>query len=90
MYKKYAVIIGLIACALWLSGCASSRLETDYGTSHKLSLMNQILNPDAEKNLAPVEGIEGPAAKASVDKYTKSFQTEPPAQTFSYSMTPNK
>ena len=79
MYKKYVVIVGLIACAVWLSGCASTRLEMDYGTSHKLSKMNQTLNPDAEKNLTPVEGISGRAAQATVDKYNKSFEKTAPA-----------
>lgn len=85
MYKKYTAIIGLIVCVVWLSGCASTRLEIDYGTSHKLSKMNQILNPDAEKNLAAMEGIDGQAAQAAVDKYRKSFEkpAPPPAVTFS-------
>jgi hypothetical protein len=81
MYKKYVVIGGLIACAIWLSGCASTRLEMDYGTSHKLSKMNQILNPDAEKNLTPVEGINGQAAQVVVDKYVKSFEKSSAAAT---------
>jgi len=86
MYKKYVVIMGLIACAVWLSGCASTRLEIDYGTSHKLSKMNQTLNPDAEKNLSPVEGIDGQAAQAAVDNYRKSFEKPAPAPVFSFSL----
>lgn len=78
MYKKYIVLAGLIACAVWLSGCAASRLEMDYGTSYKLSKMNQTLNPDAEKNLAPVEGISGQAAQIAADKYEKSFGKSAP------------
>ena len=79
MYKKYVVIVGLIAGTVWLSGCASSRLEMDYGTSYKLTKMNQILNHDAEKNLTPVEGIDGQAAQAIADKYRKSFEKSAPA-----------
>jgi hypothetical protein len=86
MYKKYVVIVGLIVCAVWLSGCASSRLEMDYGTSNKLSKMNQILNPDAEKNLAPVEGLDGQAAQAAVDKYKKSFEKTEAAPAYSFSL----
>ncbi len=86
MYKKYVVIIGLIAWAFWLSGCASSsRIEMDYGTSYKLSKMNQIFNPDAEKNLKPVEGIDGHAAQAALDNYQKSFgKTAPGAPPSSF------
>ncbi len=79
MYKKYVVIIGLILLAFWLSGCASSsRLDMDYGTSYKLSKMNQIFNPDAEKNLKPVEGIDGHAAQAALDNYHRSFRGAAP------------
>jgi hypothetical protein len=58
----------------------------DYGVSHKLSKYNQILNPDAEKNLAPVEGMDGKAAHAAVEKYRKDFEKPAPAQTFMFSV----
>lgn len=76
---KRIVFFALIASvgSLFL-GCAGpqqqSRLEMDYGTSHNLSKFNQILNPDAEKNLEPIEGLEGRAGQAAMQKYEKGFE----------------
>ena len=59
-----------------LFGCAApTRLEMDYGTSYKLQKFNQTLNPDAEKNLELVEGLDGNAAAAIVGQYYKGFTT---------------
>jgi hypothetical protein len=60
-------------------GCAKSRLEMDHGTSYNLQKFNQTLNADAEKNLAPVTGMNGQAAQYSVEKYQKGF--EKPSET---------
>jgi hypothetical protein len=79
----------LLSIAVWmvaLAGCAQSRLETDYGTSHKLAIYNQTLNPDAERNLAPVEGMDGKAAQAAVDKYEKGFEKTAPAPSYTFSI----
>ena len=79
----------LLSIAIWmvaLVGCAQSRLERDYGTSHKLAIYNQTLNPDAERNLAPVEGMDGKAAQATMDRYEKGFEKTPPAQTYTFSI----
>jgi len=51
-----------------------SRLERDYGTSYQLQKFNQTLNPGAEKNRAPVMGIDGQAAQNAVEKYRKGFE----------------
>jgi type IV pilus biogenesis protein CpaD/CtpE len=51
-----------------------SRLELDYGTSYRLAVYGQILNPDAEKNTEPVTGLDGQAAEVIIDKYRKSFE----------------
>ncbi len=70
-----ALIIIIIAVAL-LGGCATNRLETDFGTSYKLAVMNQTLNPDAEKNLKPVEGLDGQAAQKILEKYHTGFEKQ--------------
>ena len=58
-----------------LAACAGpTRLETDYGTSYKLALTQQTLNPEAGKNLSPVKGIDGVAAGEIVNRYEKSFE----------------
>ena len=55
----------------------------DYGTSYKLAKFNQTLDPDAEKNLEPVEGIDGQAAEKIMEKYQKSFERPHRPPTFS-------
>ncbi len=66
-----------------ISACAGpSRLEENYGTSVKLSTSNQILSPDAERNLEPVTGMDGMAGQISIERYRKSF--EQPAKSSQY------
>jgi len=80
-----ALLIGVA----FVAGCTmqKTRLEMDYGTSHKLAKYNQILDPDAEKNLDPVEGLSGKAAKGVMDRYEKGFQkAEQPTNTFTFNI----
>lgn len=94
--NRQCIIILLCAFSLLSIGCAGlnqervtlsppSRLEMDYGTSFNLMKFNQIANPEAEKNLEPVTGFDGQAAKATLDKYRKDFEkpAEAPAYTLS-------
>ena len=61
------------------SCCGSpNRVELDFGTSYKLAKFNQTLNPDAEKNLEPVIGLDGLTTGIIVDKYRKGFEKEAP------------
>ncbi len=65
-------------------GCAGpSRLEMDFGTSVNLAKSNQILNPEAGKNIEPVSGFDGEAAQANIEKYRKDFE-KPPAPSALY------
>lgn len=81
MLKGNLALKGLIMLGLMivLTGCATgpTRLEADYGTSFKLAISNQILNPEAGKNLKPVEGIDGKAAEAALERYRESFKKPP-------------
>ncbi len=73
--------IGLVISSLLAAGCAAStptRLDMDYGTSCKLAKVNQILNPNAEKNLNPVYSMDGQAVQRAMEKYRKDFE-KPPA-----------
>lgn len=86
MKKKTSMMIAIIGLLGILTSCVGpSRLEMDYGTSAKLAKYNQILNPEAEKNLEPVTGLDGAAAKANVEKYRKGFEKPqaPPTYTLS-------
>jgi len=94
--NRQCIIILLLAFSLLFIGCTGlnqervtlsppSRLEMDYGTSFNLMKFNQIANPEAEKNLEPVTGFDGQAAKATLDRYRKDFEkpAEAPAYTLS-------
>lgn len=79
MIAKCFVLAGLVVTISVTTGFAEtrkSRLELDYGTSYKLQKFSQILNPDAEKNMEPVYGLDGVAADEGMNQYRKSF-TEP-------------
>ena len=89
MIRKTFFLIGLATIFLIATGCKEihkSRLELDYGTSKKLATYNQILNPDAEKNLEPVSGLDGQAAKGSIKKYQDDFKKPTKAPQYSISI----
>ena len=48
-----------------------STLDQNWGRSFEAAKHNQTLNPDASKNLEPVEGIDGPAAERIMREYTE-------------------
>jgi hypothetical protein len=54
-------------------------LETDFGTSTRLLKINQIENPEAEKNVEPVYGLDGRAAQANTEKYREDFEKPSPS-----------
>ncbi len=77
--RSNLIIFGIgMAAIILLGGCASSRVENDFGTSHKLAVINQTLNANAEKNLQPVDGIDGQSAQKILDKYHGSFEKPVP------------
>jgi len=85
MTKKGFLLIGLMGIFLISVSCAGpTRLEMDYGTSFNLSKFNQILNPEAEKNLEPVTGLNGKAGQATMEKYQKDFEKPPPPQVYTF------
>ena len=70
--KFYSTVFVLILLAA--GGCSHyGALEEDYGKSYNQAKSNQILNPQAAKNLQPVTGLPGEAAAASQEKYLQSF-----------------
>ena len=66
----------VIAITALLGACTTgiSRLDADYGTSYRQALINQVLDPDTERNLEPVYGMNGIAAENVMDKYHKGFE----------------
>jgi hypothetical protein len=69
MIKKTIALTIAGAMLAFFTGCSSSGpvyeetlLDKNWGRSVESAKYNQILNPDAGKNLAPVEGLDGKAA----------------------------
>lgn len=85
---KLIIPIGLMTVSFALLGCSTlpTALERDYGTSFKLSKFNQILNPEAEKNLEPVTGFDGVSAQGAIEKYHKGFKEKEAAPTYVFTL----
>ena len=52
-------------------------LSEDYGQSFYAARENQILNPQAAKNLDPVTGMNGPILEQSLNRFQKMFAKPP-------------
>ena len=70
MFKNISTTIVTVIIASACFGCAQlnmadtkSQLDKNWGRSFESARYNQILNPEAEKNLEPVEGLAGPAVE---------------------------
>jgi hypothetical protein len=79
--RMILVVLGIVI--MMVAGCAGpSRLEADYGNSVSLAKSNQTLDPAAQRNLAPVYGLDGRAAMGAIERYETSFEKPPPPPTF--------
>jgi hypothetical protein len=94
MIKKTIALTMACAMLALFAGCSSSGpvyeetlLDKNWGRSVETAKYNQILNPDAGKNLSPVEGLDGKAVENSVKKYQDSFKKESKQETTSTTAT---
>ena len=70
----------LCLCVMLLGGCAQTpNLDSHFGDSMRLSTAQQTLNPDARRNNAPVNGLDGRAADAAYESYQQSFRLQTPS-----------
>ena len=77
MIKKCFVSMRLLMVIMvFAAGCAVNRVAKDYGNSAMLVKRNQILTPDAAKNLEPVCGFDSHAAEATIVRYQMSFANQ--------------
>ncbi len=90
MIKKTIALTMACAMLALFAGCSSSGpvyeetlLDKNWGRSVETAKYNQILNPDAGKNLTPVEGLErkghgkfGPKIRKFVQKRNKTRKHE--------------
>ena len=66
-----------ILAVVSVTGCIKrpATLGPDYGLAYTMANDAQTLNPDAGKNLDPVQGLEdGVAAKHTMERYRSSFE----------------
>ena len=77
MLSKFAKIILGTLVTVGIFGCAQqSVLNDNWGRSFESARYNQILNPEAGKNLEPVVGLEGPAAERIMEGYISGDATK--------------
>ena len=75
MLTRCLTLIGLIATLLIFSGCGTqTMLAKNWGKSFESAKQSQILNPEAGKNLDPVIGLDGQAARNNMEKYRQGFK----------------
>ena len=68
------------SAACLLSACASTTPEWDanFGNTTRAAFAQQIINPDASQNPDQVSGMDGRAARETIDRYQKSFSEPKP------------
>lgn len=73
-------IIGTIVALALTAGCVSIHPEVDerHGDAVRAATRAQILNPQGSGNAALAPGIDGRAAKETMDRYVDSFKSPPP------------
>ena len=70
MLRKPALITMAALLTVTLFGC-TSLLSENWGRSFETARYNQTLNLKADQNLAPVEGMPGPAAIRNMESATQ-------------------
>ena len=68
-------VSGVALLALLLGGCATTpRWDERFGETVRGTLATQVANPAAAANANPVNGIDGRAARATHERYERSFK----------------
>ena len=76
-YLTFIIVIIALAISLGCAGKPAQRetmLDKHWGSSFESAKYNQLLNPDAGKNLDPVVGLDGAAAQQTMDRYREGSQ----------------
>jgi len=60
---------------------AFAQRDDRFGSAFRSVVNNQTLNPRRSRNRNPVYGMDGQAARISIEKYRKSFEKEKPPST---------
>ncbi len=73
MNIKQLAIASIFAGGIFVMGCAPSMVDENWGRSMESARYNQTLNPEAQKNLTPVDGMDGQSAANIMDSYHQGF-----------------
>jgi len=74
MLTRYLILMVSITLLQMSAGCAMTpELDKNLGKSYEHAKSAQILNPEAQKNLDTVVGLDGEAAQKSMETYRGSF-----------------
>lgn len=76
MKLRFRIAFSLLGVGL-LGGCASDRVEEDFGRSVRLMISEQSANPAPRPNQKPA-GMDGPKAEAVLDIY-RTYSGQPAA-----------
>ena len=90
MLIRCLTLIGLIVALVIFPRCGGkssviqreTMLDRNWGRSYESAKYNQILNPDAGKNLEPVVGLDGQAADRNIEKYRKGEEKKKSSKEF--------
>jgi hypothetical protein len=89
--RCFTLAIAIIALAISL-GCAGKQtqketmLDKHWGSSFESARHNQLLNPDAGKNLDPVIGLDGAAAQQTMERYREGSQGKPSKKVYNLNL----
>ncbi|WP_300756158.1 hypothetical protein [Janthinobacterium sp.] len=81
-HVSYFRCLPALLLALQLTACAyqsTPQLDQRFGDAVRLAMAQQVLYPAAARNQAPANGLDGPSARAVMDRYRASF-VEPNGQ----------
>lgn len=63
-----------------LAGCAATatpKIDSAFGDAVNAAKAQQTMHPEASLNTEPVNGLDGEAANAAMDRYHRSFERPP-------------
>ena len=74
-FKRWMIIMGILAIcgynSIYFGG--TPNMDKHWGEAYETAKANQVLNPAAENNLEPVEGMDGVSAEKQIDTYHKGI-----------------
>ena len=76
MINKSLIIIGIIVAVLLVMACSGTETlsQRNWGKSYETAVYNQMINPDANKSLNPVDSLDGQASENNMQKYRDGFK----------------